>query len=302
MGFHRRHRHDHYDDDHHGGMFTGVRLFHGPMRFRFFGRPVIVSTFAIVGNLKTSSQDKNYYSTELEQIKADAAPYLDIINRAKNNTLPGNADYDIKYAEFERVNYGSGSDTGYKASSEYVGYYTVVYKINILGTEFTGETISLYISKTNVPDPLEIAYQITGYDEDFNPTGVKAVEVDFKNIYESEVSYYEAELEEAKSLFKTSLCGVIILGVIIAIIIAIIILLIVKVIKKSKQEAAFEKAKKEAEVKEAEARAQEAEAMAMQAEARLNLQRRYCEYCEAKFPDGDNKCPNCGSTHFIIKK
>ena len=163
MGFHRRHRHDHYDDDHHGGMFTGVRLFHGPMRFRFFGRPVIVttgkqigfiasfvailvmivSTFAIVGNLKTSSQDKNYYSTELEQIKADAAPYLDIINRAKNNTLPGNADYDIKYAEFERVNYGSGSDTGYKASSEYVGYYTVVYKINILGTEFTGETIFL---------------------------------------------------------------------------------------------------------------------------------------------------------------
>lgn len=310
----RHHRH-HRDDHEHGGVFNGVRIFHGPMRFRFFGRPVIVttgkqigftfcfvailvlivSTFAVFGNLKTAKADKKYYQTEYNQFVEDYSKYVDVIQNAEKGTenyYSYNGTYDPTNKNGSVKNEVAGV-----IEDKYSNNYYVVFLFKHGTDWYYGKTLESY-SKSSVSNnySIEIAYKVE------NGEVVLVVEKAFKNVYNTYLAEYEEYLQSAKDSYKTALTAAIILIAIIAVIVAVIVLLIVKVVQKSKKEQALEYAKKEAEIKEAEARADEAEARAIQAEEQLNLQRRYCEYCGAKFPDGENKCPNCGSTHFVIKK
>ena len=69
---------------------------------------------------------------------------------------------------------------------------------------------------------------------------------------------------------------------------------IVRALKKSKKEQAAQDAKNAAEVAEAEAKAQ----VAIETAENTN---RVCAYCGAPVPDGDIRCPSCGSTEFTKK-
>lgn len=295
------------------GYFSGVRLFHGPMRFMFFGRPIIissgrqigfmcgfvaflvmlVSTFAVFGNLSMYKNDREEWRQTIAEYQEYSSSYLDIIQKAND----GESGYGKTTGTFDRNSYSgsvNGQMTGFVIYNSYGSRtYSVVYRFTIDGDAWTyGETMSLYYSTSDVPSSLTIAYQIV---TNGNEVIIYSVETDFVNTYAEDMAYYEAQVEACNSSIKTATTSAVILIVIIVVIIALIILSFVKVIKNSKKQQAMEEAKKQAEVKEAQARAQ-------QAEDELNQSRRYCEYCGTKFPEGEDECPNCGSSHFIIKK
>lgn len=294
------------------GYFSGVRLFHGPMRFMFFGRPIIISsgrqigfmcgfvaflvmlisTFVVFGNLSMYKQDKAEWQQTISEYQEYSSSYLDIIQKAND----GESGYGKVTGTYDRSSFfGSVSDykTGFVVYNNYGSLsYSVVYEFTVDGDIYFDETMSLYYNTSNVPNPLTIAYQVVNENGEVK---VYSVETDFVNTYADDMAYYNAQIEECNKSIKTSITSAIILIIIIVIIIALIVLSIVKVIKNSKKQQAMEEAKKQAEVKEAQARAQ-------QAEDELNQSRRYCEYCGTKFPEGEDECPNCGSSHFIIKK
>ena len=282
---------------HGGGLFSGVRLFHGPIRFMFFGRPIIlttgrqvgflcgivaffvmlISTFAVFSNASSDRALKKEYEHQVEVYKL----YNTIIDNADNNIdgygidTEGIVTQTIPYYDY----YG------------YLSGYTYKYTFSI-GSQFFDnnytETLYKYSNAYSIGDDIEIAYVVI--DGQYI-----SIETDFKLIYNSEVNDLNAEIASLKSSIKTETVAGVILIIILVGVVALMILATVKTIKKSKEKQALEDAKMKAEVREAEAKAEEAQAQA-------DMKHRYCTYCGAKFGDNDNKCPNCGSVHFDIKK
>lgn len=280
-----------------GGLFSGVRFFHGPIRFMFFGRPIflstgrqvgfvcgivaffvmLISTFAVFSNASSDRALKNQYLEKQETYDL----YYSVITNAK----AGETGYGIDT---------EGTVTKLNTYTDYYGYpkyYTYNYKFyigsNLIENE---ETETVYTNKYyySIGDDIEIAYMV--FDGKYF-----SIETDFEITYKSDIAYINSEIDNLKSSIKTQTVAGVILVLIMVIIVALMILLTVKTIKKSKEKQALEDAKMRAEVKEAEAKAQEAQAQA-------DKMHRYCTYCGAKFPDGDNKCPNCGSAHFDVRK
>lgn len=284
-----------------GGLFSGVRLFHGPIRFMFFGRPIflstgrqvgflcgivaffvmLISTFAVFSNASSDKALRNDYTEQLTVYEA----YNEIITNAKN----GESGYAITTGLVEKVNTYYDYDYDYYYYS--TKYYTLSYYFEANSSVYENETETIYTTYPNiVPDTttIEIAYVISG-------DSIISIETEFTKTYNVDVPQIQARIDSLNSSIKTQTVAGVILIIIMVIIVALIILAIVKTIKKSKQKQALEDAKMKAEVEEAQAKAQEAQAQA-------DMKHRYCTYCGAKFPEGDNKCPNCGSVHFDIRK
>lgn len=264
-----------------GSLFSGVRLFHGPMRFKFFGLPVvvsngsqigfmagfiailvmIVSTLATFGNLNDAKKDMKFYSSN--------SSIVSIIDKAKLGTT----NYGIVEGRWTGEVVGGGRYVGREYIFEVGDDF---YIDSTLGTY-------RYSSVINTNEIVEIAYRL-------NPDGtVSSIEMEF------DVRSFNAEYKTLKRQVRTYIISAVIMILLLALIVFFIIRSIVKLIIKSRKDEKFQEAKRDAELREAQARAAKAESEA-------DLSKRYCEYCGAKFPEGEDKCPNCGSAHFIIKK
>lgn len=294
-----------------GGLFSGVRFFHGPMRFIFFGRPIFLSTgrqvgflcgiiaffvmlissIAVCSNLGYDKKDREYYKELISSYELVENALLEEPGYA---FATGNVKfYDKKSQKLHySVNIdGKNYNVETKARFDYNSYnygsskeiYTLCDDINYY--QIYGEVLDNYLT---APGEIEIAYTM----ENGNLVVAEFV-IDL--IYCNYEGLLQKTVENLNATIKTETVAVVILIIIDVAIIALIVLGIVKTLKKSKEKEELEKQKLQAEVQEAEAKAQEAQTQA-------DMKNRYCLYCGVKFADNDTKCPNCGSSHFEVRK
>ena len=244
-------RDDHHR--HHGpGLGHGVRFFHGPIRFRFFGRPIfistgrqigfiagfialfvmIISTFAMFTGLKTSKEDVKYYEKEYAYILADSQMYLDIINKAR----AGEIGYEIGTGYFEYKYATTSSPYAVYDYDYYYGTYYISFTLEVEAGQWKQfDTYAMYNNTAVIGNQYEDALR------DIDPNSKwKAIEVAYTKVnglwvaintdYDGTVNYeieaFKLELEDAKDSVKTYTISVVIL-----IGIAVIIVLIVKTLK-----------------------------------------------------------------------
>lgn len=305
------------------GLGSGVRFFHGPIRFSFFGRPIfistgrqigfivglvallvmVISTFATFNGLKYTKQELADYQTYYAEKVADSNECLETIQKAK----AGESGYYTTIGCFE--NYLASRDTyDYSGNSCYIYKYHNGYYIRFMflfgeDDEFqVFDTFAMYsnrgeISNTYRDFDVEGMKNMKQFNVSYkveNGKVVCAVNSDYDGSVNFERDYYEQKIVELKSSIKTYKTSAVILIVIVVGIIALVVLSVVKVFKNSKKKAELETQKQEAEAKEAQAKAD-------MAKQELEEKNRYCIYCGAKLPDGAVKCPNCGSTQFDVK-
>ena len=312
---------------HNGGIGRGVRFFHGPIRFSFFGRPIfistgrqiafvvgfvallvmIISTFATFSGLKYTKQELAEFQTHYTQTIADSNKCLDVIKNAKSDSGEANGyylttgyfnDYPAS-RDFGRYDLGGCSIYKY-GNSEY--YIRFVFLDKNYVEKFC-DTFAMYTSRSDISNrylksenkdeffgmkEMQVAYSVK------NGQIECAVNTDYDGTVNFERDYYANKIESTKASIKTYKTSAGILIGIIVVIVALVVLGIVRVFQNSKKKADLERQKQEAETIEAQAKAD-------MAKQELDEKNRYCTYCGAKLPDGATKCPNCGSTKFDIK-
>ena len=298
----------------------GVKLFHGPMRFKFFGFNVFVSTgkqvgfiatfvmmvvmaFSLFATFSAVSYNNNKiaeYETEIVNIQTLSDLYLDIIEKA-NSEEEG---YGITTGTFSgqqiQVN-SSGIHGIYRFNSD--SYY-IKYKVVFSEKPYWFDTFAIYTSIDNIKNKYTIAQgSLSGNDYVFqvayklgeNGLIEYAVNTDYDATVNYNIVAYQNKIASCEQSLKISKISAGILIGIAVLIIALFVLLIVKVVKRSIRQNRIERAKEEAELQELQARAE-------QAKEEINRKHRYCEYCGAKFNENDDKCPNCGSVHYDIRR
>lgn len=306
-----------------GGIGAGVRFFHGPIRFRFFGRPIFISTgrqigfivgliallvmsistFATFTGLSYAKTELADYQAGYNQIVADSNDCLDLIAKAK----AGEENYYITtgcfknyLATFDTSDYSISGCCMYRYGNN--SYYLRFYFIDENDNDRFADTFAIYSTKGQIQNlyedftvdglknmkKIEVAYKME------NGQVINAINTDYDGSTNFERDYYQGKIESTKASIKTYKTSAGILIFIIVVIVALVILAIVKVFKTSKQKA-------ELEMQKAKAETEQAQAEADKAKQELDEKRRYCTYCGAKIPEGETKCPNCGSTHFDIK-
>lgn len=309
-----------------GGIGKGVRFFHGPIRFSFFGRPIfistgrqvafivgfvallvmIISTFATFGGLKYTKQELAELQNLYTQTVAESNKCLNVIQNAKSDSGEANGYYlttgyfynSLASRDFGRYDLDNCLIYKYGNGEYYIRF--VFFDKN--DDEKFCDTFAMYTNRGDINNRY-LNCELTGF-EDMKEMQVAysvkngqiecAVNTDYDGTVNFERDYYTNRIESTKASIKTYKTSAGILIGIIVVIVALVVLGVVKVFKNSKKKADLERQKQEAETMEAQAKAD-------MAKQELDEKNRYCTYCGAKLPDGATKCPNCGSTKFDIK-
>ncbi|MBQ8451719.1 MAG: hypothetical protein IJ538_02970 [Clostridia bacterium] len=294
----------------HGGFSSG-RVHIAPHSFIFFGRPLrlfsglgsaiaVFSIFLIISAAVTifGALKINSAKSEILTMEKDAVEYQEIIERAEAHSLDNSvySDYGIYVLtniqlEFSHKSYNS--HTGKKVdiyedqnSLKYslyadsdvfrdgVSWYFIDFLINDGSVVLNGSTYTQY-SQNQIQSmtSLRLAYHSTGSSTD-------VINADYKL----------TDNQQYLSAFDNKAVGekMVVFGIVFGVIaILVIILLGIKFSKKAK----LEQLKKEAEIEQTKARTE-------QEKAKLKEINRVCEYCGSLVPDGERKCPACGSSKF----
>lgn len=277
-----------------------------PRMLHFFGRPILITsgfstavilvTFAVIitaflfisgisGTIKMNKTIKIYEN--------DALWYEKAIENAEN----GNGKAYKTTATFDDevyYHYKNTRETGIYEDFEYNGYvyFFIVFEYDneetgekgCIGQTYTQFTSTQALNKVvSGEGQIEIVYAYS--EEDGSWFAINADYSLDKNIE------YKSTLDSKNSgLVSATVSGIIFVVLIIA-----IIFMIRHAIKKGKAQAESERLKAEQEIAEAKAKAEGTQ-------AEVNKKFRYCKYCGSKINENENKCSNCGSTQFIIKK
>ena len=118
-----------------------------------------------------------------------------------------------------------------------------------------------------------------------------SINYDYSLSSNQEYIFEKQYLASQEASLKTMTTAFVVCILIAVALVVILILVLVKTVKKGKQEYENEQQKQKAEIEEAEAKANEAKRRAEQVS-------RTCAYCGSKVPDGEEKCPSCGSSKF----
>lgn len=270
-----------------------------PRTYVFFGRPVVMSSgtrsglgfaflffviFAIIAVVMFINV--NNKSKTIDVFEDDARFYEQMIERAE----AGAEGYYLADATFDdRINLYYNEDNPRTGAYEYLSvdgipYYYVVFEYYNEVTEqvLTGETYTEFSSSqfSGLGGTIEVAYTLAD--------GSWAV---INTSYELENNQ---DYLSAKSSLSSTRNIAIVITVIAVIVLAVLIFLVVRAFKRSKKEQEVQDAKNQAEITEAQAKAQ----VALETAENTN---RVCAYCGAPVPDGEIRCPSCGSTEFTKK-
>ncbi len=270
-----------------------------PRTYMFFGRPVVMSSgtrsglgmvavlfiIALIATIIMGVNLSNKTKT-VQVYEADAKYYEQMISKAQ----AGEEGYYLATATFdERFNTYYNDDNPRTGAYEYVevdglAYYYIVfeYENEVTGETMVGETYTQFSSSqfNGLNGTIDVAYT---YDDGSWVVMNTGYELENNQDYKVQLA--------SKDNLKTMTT---VFGVIAGVLVLVLIILIVRALKKSKKEQAAQDAKNAAEVAEAEAKAQ----VALETAENTN---RVCAYCGAPVPDGDIRCPSCGSTEFTKK-
>ena len=306
--------HSHSSGGSHGGSYSGGfssgRIHFSPHSFIFFGRPIHLSgragilLFFIISFVITviitgvGGILMNNAKNSIVTFEQDAVEYKEIIDRARAHELDNTVYtdygiYTISGIKFEENGEGynehidedvtlykvTGPSNKYKlyADSDIykngVFWYYIEFSVNddisFKGSTYTEYSQNQILSMTS----LELAYHNNG-------SSIDVINADYN--LNSNQQYLNA-----KSTESTGRIMMIVGGVISAILLFLIIFVGVKQMKKSN----LEDSQKQAEIEQTKARTE-------QEKAKLKEINRVCEYCGSLVPDGERKCPACGSSKF----
>ena len=303
-----------------GELFEGVKLFHGPIQFKFFRKKLIVTTgkqigfaacfiaiivllvsmLAIIGDLKTSINNKAYYSNQITALETSASKNLDIIKNALDSN-PEITDYNTTTGKFDETCTEPQIEneiSGYITNSN--GSITIIYYIEISEKKHFGQTIKTY---RELPETLNIAYHIISEDE------VEFVEVEFQGVYESKISNYQNKLQLSKDSFKIAVCSTVIISIFVVLSLVILVFMIINLFKISKilvalkeERIAKEETEEAKEMKDSKETKEKQVSLKPEQAQEVKTRQIFCEYCGARFSDNEPQSPACGSSHFVSKR
>lgn len=288
----------------------GAPIVRNPWRWRFGGRTLIISTgkqnafLALLSVLvlfivctvgcfigRTAiKKDIVQYESQICTYEEDAKWYENVISKAKNNET----GYYLATATFRKaqvLNYNEyNPQTGYyeydEVNGTYYFYILYEYRNEVTSELVKAETYAQFTASQALGWNGEVAYAYSEEDGAWF-----SINTNYSLSKNMEYVNAKQDLSNAKQFVKSLLTIGIVL-VVASVGVAVAFVLTTKhIIKKAKQEAETEKAKQEAEQAEANAKAEEAKAKA----DKIN---RTCAYCGCKVPDGEEKCPACGSRKF----
>lgn len=294
------------------GSFGGGRRSHtiGPARFVFFGRTYVVSSggmsaislllfglffvgvfcFLMGTGISTAKENISSYQSEIQIMESDAEYYNNLIMNANLNNPNDNyflvdANFGDEVFEYYRSNpQEPGSYYSFKQNG--VIWYFVVYSYEHDGDDYIGTTYTQF-SMTQLQaknGKINIAYTV----ENGNLFSINA---DYSLESNKDYAYAKLSLKDAEESLSSNTTGLVVTIVLIVGLVIGLVFAIKKNTKKQDEKHNLEIQKGKAEVEEAFAKADEAKRKAEQFG-------RKCEYCSGDVPDGETKCPNCGSSMF----
>lgn len=282
-----------------------------PIRFRFFGSNVVVSTgkqsllifmivllcisafgiFITAGIKTTQNDDILTLKSNITQMELDAVWYANAKDKAEAGT---DENFFITYATYSGIQkfyYNQNNPTGFYYDNDMevkfnnLPYFYLIYTYTTPdGETHEGETYSSFTSSEAGGWDKKI---IVGKDNG----SWASINYDYSLSTNKEYLFIKQQLSSEENALKT------VKGVFAGMIIAIIVLavltiwIIVVTIKKGKKEYENEQEKIKAEIDK-----KNAEATAMRNKAaQIN---RKCQYCGGSVPDDADKCPSCGAAKF----
>lgn len=299
-----------------------VKLFHGPIKFKLFGLQIYVSTARQIGfvavfvafvvmlfSMYASFSGLNYYKEQISiyESKIEAINERDKVYKELVENAKANIEDDEYYIGDGYFYSNPKNESSSKVYAAYNAYY-IIYYIEKEASKFEFSTPVIYASITeisNLSSEIGIGKRSFSVVYKLNENG-EIVDSIVANYGDETVNYeknhYIAEMEELKPTLKVSKVSFGIMIALTAGVLVGIIALIVKTIKKSKSLSIIERAKQEAELIAAKTEVAIAEEKYKLAQDEINRKYRYCQYCGLKFPEDSEKCSNCGSTHYFIKR
>ena len=315
-----------YSSSYSGSDYHRPRRPRGPWRIPMFGRTVVVSTgartafsflifvFAIACFLCVNfGRFTSGYASNIKEQKLIVAEY-ETRDKDYKKLIQGATDGTYEIQDFDinqfynegtqkfTYRYFSGSydpttpgiyDMNFYRNGQ--EYFFIVYEYEYGGSTYTDWTFAQY-SKYQLEDIkksggiLKIAVgNLTGTAS--NDDGVWAMNMDYTLEANQEYQYEVYMLDSYKASHTKYLLVTIGCALVMAGILAGVVLYLVKKYKAAKVQQDLENQKTEAEIAEAQAKAEVAEKLASQTS-------RVCEYCGNSVPDGEAKCPACGSSRF----
>lgn len=288
----------------------GAPIVRRPWNWRFGGRTLIISTGKQNAFLSLLSvlilfivctvgcfigrtaikKDIVQYENQICIYEEDAKWYENVINKAKTHET-GYYLATATYNKAQILNYNQyNPQTGYyeydEVNGTYYFYILYEYRNEVTNEIVQAETYAQFTSSQAFGWNGEIAYAYSEEDGAWF-----SINTNYSLSKNMEYVKTKQSLSSAKQSVKSMLT----IGIVLAVAsvgVAIAFVFTTKhIIKKAEQEAETEKEKQEAEQAEANAKAEEAKAKA----DKIN---RTCAYCGCKVPDGEEKCPACGSRKF----
>lgn len=283
-----------------------------PIRFRFFGSNVVVSTgkqsllifmiillcfsafgiFITAGIKNTQNDEVLSLKAYIAQTELDAVWYANAKDKAEAGTDENFfIAYATEYLGIQKFYYNANSPTGYYYDNEMevrlnnIPYFYLIYTYTTPdGVTHEGETYSSFTSSEAAGWDRKI---IVGKDNG----SWASINYDYSLSTNKEYLFIKQQLSKEEDSLKTVkgvFAGMIIATIVIA---ALTVWIIVVTIKKGKKEYVNEQEKIRAEIDK-----KKAEAGTIKSKnSQIN---RICMYCGGAVPDGENKCPSCGSTKF----